>query len=146
MESTLTGKVDRSLIPQKERARYWAETIYRTAAALVDAYARAEKRGVNQEVIADRIGRDKAQISRWLTGERNMTIKSISEMALAMDCDLQIKLVDIGSIPAPNYSYVLPSSTDTSSRSGINVHLSVKDPIAETYDNTKRTVRIASSS
>jgi transcriptional regulator with XRE-family HTH domain len=123
MESILTGKVDRAPIPYEEKARYWAETVYSTAAALVAAYARAEKRGINQEVIADRLEKDKAQISRWLSGERNMTIKSISEMALAMECDLRIELKDIENLPIPNYSYSLPIAAETSSRSGSDTHL-----------------------
>lgn len=115
MECILTGKVDRAPIPYEERSRYWAEMIYRTAAALVDAYARAEKRDINQEVIADRLERDKSQISRWLSGESNMTVKSLSEMALAMECDLQIEFVDFQALPMPNYSFSLATLPDTSS-------------------------------
>lgn len=136
MESILTGKVDRTPIPYEERARYWAETVYSTAAALVAAYARAEKRGINQEVIADRLEKDKAQISRWLSGERNMTIKSISEMALAMECDLRIELIDIGNIPMPNYSYSLPA--DTSSRSGSDAR--VTDDEVKTFGGARNII------
>ena len=132
MESTLTGEVDRTPISFEDRTRYWAESIYNAAAALVDAYARAAQRGINQEVIAERLGKDSSQISRWLSGEKNMTVKSLSEMALAMDSALEFKLVELQSLSLPNYHFTLPPTTDTSSRQTGEIKLSNDNRKSET--------------
>jgi transcriptional regulator with XRE-family HTH domain len=46
--------------------------------------------GLNQDRIADRLNCDKSLVSRRLNGEENLTLKSMSSLASAMDCRLVI--------------------------------------------------------
>ena len=44
-------------------------------------------RGLSQEQLANRIGSTKSSISRWETGERDITLGALSAIAEALDCD-----------------------------------------------------------
>ncbi len=98
----MTGKknVTRTPIPFEERCEYWADRVFSVQAEMLAAYERAMREdGVNQEVIAERLEREPSQISRWLRGLKNPTIRTLSEIALAMDCDLEIKFPALKDMP-----------------------------------------------
>ncbi|TNE38240.1 MAG: XRE family transcriptional regulator, partial [Alphaproteobacteria bacterium] len=58
--------------------------------------------GLSQDEVALRLGKDKAQISRWLNGTTNMHLRSYSDLARALDCRLNIIVESLSSIPRPN--------------------------------------------
>lgn len=49
--------------------------------------------GMTQDQLAARLGVDKALISRRLNGGENLTLKTISFMASAMNCRLKVEVV-----------------------------------------------------
>ena len=109
----MPGGPDRSPIPFDVRAEFWAEKVYAATANMVAAFESAAREdGLIQEIIAERLQKDSAQISRWLRGQKNLTVRTLSEMALAMDCDLQIEFILLKDVAVPNYQYELPRSTD----------------------------------
>lgn len=111
----MTGRADRSPIPLDVRAEYWADRVYVATASMAAAFDRAAREdGISQEVIAARLQKDSGQISRWLRGQRNLTIRTLSDMALAMDCELRITFVPLKAVPVPNYQFELPSSVPVS--------------------------------
>ena len=137
METTLTGQADRTPIPYEERAEFWAEKVYLATSEMVSAYKWiSEREGVNREVIADRLERDKGQISRLLNGQRNLTIRLLSEMALAMEHNLQIEIIPFTELAIPNYSFTV--GAEVSGSSGRRAQVS--DTLAEEHDATRASV------
>ena len=60
---------------------------HRFSVELFKAFANAKKdRGITQRKIADIIGVDKSQVSRILRGIGNPTIRTISDLAFALEC------------------------------------------------------------
>lgn len=54
---------------------------------------RAKKDGIRKRHIAQKLGKDPAQITRWLSEPANLTIDSVSDLLLALDGELQINIV-----------------------------------------------------
>lgn len=65
-----------------------------------------KQRGITQDEIAKRLGVDKALISKRLNGQENLTLKTLSFMATAMECKLCVEYVPYEMIGAvePNES------------------------------------------
>lgn len=66
------------------------------------------ERGMKQADIKRRIDKDPAQITKWLRAPGNWTIDTVSDLLIAMGCELEISIRDIGqeqeyvvSIPPP---------------------------------------------
>jgi transcriptional regulator with XRE-family HTH domain len=136
MEIILTGKPSKALIPYDERCAFWAEKVYAVTSAMVAAYARALKdKNINQDVLSGRLGRNKAQISRWLGGQKNITVRTLSEMALALECDLRFEFIPIDQIPAANFWYCLPEKPSYTSGMGELKVISVNNS-SETANST----------
>ena len=53
-----------------------------------------EERGVTQQDIAERLNVDAAVVSRWINGRQNMTVRTLHNIARAMDCRLTVELED----------------------------------------------------
>jgi hypothetical protein len=47
---------------------------------------------VTQQAIAQKLGVDRSVVNRWLTGEANLTLRSISDLAWALDRDVFFEL------------------------------------------------------
>lgn len=73
---------------------------WRKVAALV------RSSGLEQRAIADRIGMDPGQFSRVLSGSKaNVTLRTLHNIARAVDHRLEVNLIPLSSLRAPNYSY-----------------------------------------
>lgn len=57
--------------------------------------------GMTQEQLADRLNVDKALISKRLNGNENLTLRTLSFMASAMQCRLSIEPVPYSNVQAP---------------------------------------------
>lgn len=55
---------------------------------------RKSDQGLTRAAIGDRTGRDKTGVSKILRGPGNWTIKTISDMANALDLDVEVRFVD----------------------------------------------------
>ena len=64
----------------------------------------AENHGITKKVIAERLNKDPAQITRWLSGPANLTLDTLSDLLFAMEAEPQppcmMRWVDM---PKPNY-------------------------------------------
>lgn len=107
----MTGSMD-SPIPLDRRTGFWAQKVLSATAAMMKAYGEARAIGITQNVIAARLERNKSQVSNWLRGQRNLTVRTLAEMALAMDCDLRIQFVPFNRIPRVNYEWS-PAEAET---------------------------------
>lgn len=50
-------------------------------------------RGLSKRDVATLLNRDPAQITRWLSGPSNWTLDTISDLLLAMNAELEIKII-----------------------------------------------------
>lgn len=78
-------------------AEVWAaRTIDKVRRAVVDGYLQARKtRKLRKKDIAARLGKDPAQITRWITRPEQLSLKSLGYLAYALDCDVKIELVPL---------------------------------------------------
>jgi transcriptional regulator with XRE-family HTH domain len=76
-------------------AELWAaRTIDKVRRALLDAYMVARKtKGTKKKDLAKKLGKDPAQITRWLTRPEQLSIKSLGHLAYALECDVKVELV-----------------------------------------------------
>lgn len=78
-------------------AELWAaRTIDKVRRAVLDAYVVARKtRGTRKKDLAKKLGKDPAQITRWLTRPEQLSIKSLGYLAYALECDVKVELAPI---------------------------------------------------
>jgi Helix-turn-helix len=81
--------------------------------------AQAEERGLTKRELAIRLGKDPAQISRWLSGPGNWTLDTVSDLLLVMKAEMSDEIVRLDEDCAANKS----ASVDQSRR---NVFYSVQ--------------------
>jgi transcriptional regulator with XRE-family HTH domain len=74
--------------------------------SMVSAYKDwSSKNNLNQDDLATSLGVDKGLISRRLKGSINLTLKTLSHMASAMDCKLSISFEHYDKMPLPNMAW-----------------------------------------
>ena len=62
-----------------------------------------EKKGINQKELATRLGKSEAEVSKWLTGSHNLTLRSISKIEAALGIDIiHIPKVEQGTLMEDN--------------------------------------------
>lgn len=71
--------------------------------------------GLTQKNIAARLKRQPAVISRWLSGQENMTVRTMHDLARAMDCRLEINLVPLDQVRPSNRPIAKKLSMPTTS-------------------------------
>ena len=81
----------------------------RVYAVLAKFFAEEAKAGrTTKKDIADFLGRDPAQITRWLNAPSNMTLETISDLLLAMDAEPGGMTIErFADKPKPNYAHPL---------------------------------------
>lgn len=57
-----------------------------------------KERGIKKQEFAKMLGKKSSEISKWLTGTHNLTLKSITKMEVALNIDLMN--------PGPEYVYL----------------------------------------
>lgn len=65
--------------------------------------------GFTKKDLAQKLGKNAAQITRWLSGPGNWTLDTISDLLLAMGAEIQFRTVELGSGPIPNYEHPVVS-------------------------------------
>jgi DNA-binding XRE family transcriptional regulator len=97
-------------------------------ASMTAAFEVRTRDGLTQDRIADRLGVDKALISRRLTGEDNLTLKTLSFMATAMSCRLAIIFQKYEDVIGNNY-YSFHISHDNIGNAG-SISTAVNMPVS----------------
>ena len=67
----------------------------------------AEHRGITKKVISDRLGKDPAQITRWLSEPANLTLDTLSDLLFAMEAEPQPPRM-VRWVEMPRINYVDP--------------------------------------
>jgi len=62
----------------------------------------AERRGLNRRILAERLQKDPAQITRWLSTPSNLTLDTISDLLLALDAEMDTRIVTFSERAKPN--------------------------------------------
>lgn len=74
----------------------FARARHKAFAAVRTLWSKRLKEGWSQADLAERLGRDPAWVSRKLSGPTNWTLRSLGELADAMDGELKISISDLG--------------------------------------------------
>jgi transcriptional regulator with XRE-family HTH domain len=75
------------------RARHAGRFIGRVRAELLRALSeRKADSGLSQQALARKIDTDRAQINRQLSGEANLSLRSLADLAWAMDMEISFEL------------------------------------------------------
>ena len=102
---------------------------HRFSVELFKAFAKAKKdKGITQRKIAEIIGVDKSQVSRILRGIGNPTIRTISDLAFALECKPTLTFIPI-----------------TAGANGEENHVSRSTPAVEAYNANSPSTRTMSS-
>jgi transcriptional regulator with XRE-family HTH domain len=98
--------------------------------------------GLNQRQLANRLGKSEARVSKWLHGRENITLRTMSDMARAMDCRLEVAVKPLSEVDAiPNYRYD-ELATHSNSRQNIPPSISATGSAAPLF--SEATIRAAS--
>lgn len=98
----MTGKQDVHPIARGDRLEEYYTVLQQSFNAMRLAF---NEKCLSQDQIAARLGVDKGLISKRLKGQENLTLKTLSFMATAMDCRLQINFIP--------YDEIAPSQGDS---------------------------------
>lgn len=76
-----------------ERARHAGRFIGRVRGELLRALSeRKSERGLSQEALARKLDTERSLINRQLSGESNLTLRSVADLAWAMDLEISFEL------------------------------------------------------
>ncbi len=93
-----------------ERARHAGRFIGRVRGELLRALSeRKSERGLSQEALARKLDTERSLINRQLAGESNLTLRSLADLAWAMDLEISFELKK----PAVNDGQNQPMTTST---------------------------------
>ena len=92
------------------RARHAGRFIGRVRAELLRALLeRKTETGLSQQTLARKLDADRAQINRQLSGEANLSLRSLADLAWAMDMEISFELKK----PAASAGQNQPMTTST---------------------------------
>lgn len=92
-------------IPEDQLAEHWYGFMHDLLGGLRRAYTKAKQDDptLTQKVIAARLGRDPGQVSLWLNGRQNMTVRTVNNLARALDHRLNISLEPLSHVTLSNW-------------------------------------------
>ena len=78
--------------------------------AVLRQFIKCADSGLTKALLAKRLGRKPEQITRWLGAPGNWTLETVSDLLLAMDCELEPSVVSLNNRPISNYAHDLVCS------------------------------------
>jgi DNA-binding phage protein len=124
-------------IPDEILAEQWFTFVHRLIEGMQHAYRVSQgEADLTQKQIAEKLGKKASFVSRCLSGQQNMTIRTIHDLARAMDCRLEVTFRPTRSLPrANNQAISRPASAW--------VDVGSRDPVATPARNITRVVEDA---
>jgi transcriptional regulator with XRE-family HTH domain len=99
----MTDEKTLSSISAADLAEQWFALRNRTWRAVTAAVRRS---GIDQKALADRIDMDPGQFNKIVTGKKsNLTLRTLHNIARAVNHRLYISLEPLDDLPKPNYRY-----------------------------------------
>jgi antitoxin component HigA of HigAB toxin-antitoxin module len=93
-------------VPKRIRSYYQQRFQQQVFARLALAFAeRADEFNLTKSSLAALMGKDKSQINRILSHPTNMTLDTLSEISLALNCEPTVLLDDLDIVPRHNYCH-----------------------------------------
>jgi hypothetical protein len=103
-----TGSTSVEKLPTRLIAYHQQRAKNRAFEEVIAFFARrAEYSGMTKKEIADRLGKDPSQITRWLSGPGNWTLETISDLLVAMDAEMEFSVIAFEDIRRANYAHPL---------------------------------------
>jgi hypothetical protein len=129
-------------LKRRDIAYYRQRQKNRVFSALVAFFAEEAERGrVTKKKLAELLGKDPAQITRWLSSPSNFELDTISDILLAMGAEMDHQIVRFSERPKQNYAhalmreYALPSTSEGASgikiTGNLNPYVSASSPSAK---------------
>lgn len=116
--STPAASADGAVTPAMD-AYMRARTRNNFHEAVMTAFLAAQaERGLTKLDVARRLGVDPAQVTRWMSGPGNWTIDTVTRLLLAMDAELDPKVVRLADRRRPNDRHPLVAAGPASSAGG----------------------------
>jgi Helix-turn-helix len=101
-------------IPKAELAEQWFSFLHGLIGSLQKTYISMSRDGtINQKIMGARLGKDAASVSRWMSGQQNMTVRTLHDLARAMDCRLEILVRPLNDVPKTNLPTQKPLAANT---------------------------------
>jgi DNA-binding phage protein len=86
--------ISKKELKRRDRAYYRRRQQNRVFAALAELFAEeAEKGAISKKELAEILGKDPAQITRWLSAPSNLELDTISDILLAMGAEMDHRVV-----------------------------------------------------
>jgi len=102
MGNILENVTERDLHYSRQRQRN------RVFTAVVSFFAeKAEEQGISKKDVASALKRDPSQITRWLAQPSNLTLDTISDILLALDAEMDVRIVKFRDRHLANYMHPL---------------------------------------
>jgi hypothetical protein len=127
MENTskLTNPLSRRIV-----AYYRRRQQNRVFAELAKFFASEAERGrITRKAIAEKIGKDPGQITRWLAAPSNLELDTISDLLLAMNAELDYCVVRFADRAKPNYAHPLSIQSAASTEDANYVRRQIIKPV-----------------
>jgi hypothetical protein len=97
-----------NLMKRRDVAYYRQRQKNEVFAALVAFFAdEAKRRGISKKELATALSKDPSQITRWLSAPSNFELDTLSDILLAMDAEMEHRIVRFSDRPKPNVMHHL---------------------------------------
>jgi transcriptional regulator with XRE-family HTH domain len=98
----------RNELRRRDRAYYRRRQQNNVFIALTQLFAEeAEKKNISKKELADLLGKDPSQITRWLSAPSNFELDTISDILLAMGAEMDHRIVRFSERAKSNYAHPL---------------------------------------
>lgn len=77
--------------PAREDEKRFVDKSLQLAGLIAEAM---QRQGLSQKALADRLGKQESEVSRWLTGLHNFTLKTLTRLEAALEEDLVLTFRD----------------------------------------------------
>lgn len=110
------GNLRREFMEDDDKKRIWNQerTILEVTELICETM---EQKGISRSELAARLGKTKGHVTQLLAGNRNMTIRTLSDVFTVMGCEVQFWTSDIEK-PVSTFSFDTPFSATQMEASG----------------------------
>ena len=72
---------------------------------ILDAFLKKKETGMTKAMLARRMGKQPEQVTRWLAGPGNLRLDTVSDLLLAMGCELKFDAGSIDEFTPANWAH-----------------------------------------